>query len=118
MNAPESLTLAGISTDQIKAILTIAQNLQRNYEVLNAPGSQWVRNPRPLRQLILASLPHSKKKAVSRRTIAIKLKSLGYRVEDNLIHLSSELSKLVRAGVVLHDTAKPNSHAARFWFSV
>lgn len=116
MNAP-ALTLAGISTDQIKAILTIAQALQKNYDVIGAPGSQNVRNPRPLGQLILASLPRSRKKAMSRLEISSTLTKLGYRA-DNLIHLSFELRKLVNAGVVLHTTEKPNVASARFWFNV
>lgn len=113
-----TLTLAGISTDQIKAILTIAQTLQKNYNTLGAPGSQNVRNPRPLRQLIVAALPHRRKQAMTRTELAASLESLGYRISHDFIHLSIELRKLLTSGIVRYEGHKPNSRSARFWVNV
>lgn len=111
-----NLTLEGISTDQIKAILTIAQNLQKNYDVLGSPGSQNVRNPRPLRQLIAAALPVRRNRAVTRAELMATLERIGYRVGSR-IHLAIELRRLIRNGAVSFTGLSANAHTARFWFS-
>lgn len=106
-------TLAGISTDQIKAILTIAQNLQRNYDTLGASGHQNVRNPMPMRSLILCSVPRGPKKAMTRVEVASKLRSIGYKIGS--IHFCAEFNKLIRGGLIQCVSGRTNAHSARFF---
>lgn len=115
MKAPSSTTLAGVTTDQIKAILTIAQNLQRNYNVLNAASTQNVRNPLPMRTLILAFAPRSAVKAVTRQELISKIRATGYAV--GYAHFIGTLALLIKGGVLLSDAPSAYTKRAKFYMA-
>lgn len=87
-----------LSSEQIKAILTVAQTLQRNYDILGAPATQNVRNPYPLHKLVIGVLPTRKTRAMTMREIQAKLVEYGYRVP--IQGLQQVVSKLTVRGAI------------------
>lgn len=107
------LTLASVTSDQIKVILSIAKNLQTNYDRLNVASTQNVRNPLPMRTLVLTMTPRKQSEAVTREGIRAKIRAAGYAVGD--INFSLSLSSLLRAGIILTDHPVPKSKFAQFY---
>lgn len=94
-----------LSNEQIKAILTVAQTLQRNYDILGAPATQNVRNPYPMHKLVIGALPTRKTRRMTAEEIQTKLTEYGYRVPK--LGLAEALTKLCKRGAIESDELTP-----------
>lgn len=107
------LTLAGVTSEQIKVILSIAQNLQNNYDRLNVAPTQNVRNPLPMRTLILTMVPRNPKDAITRAQLAAKIRSAGYAVGE--MNFRVVCWQLTSNGVLVTDDNNKRSEYSRFY---
>ena len=99
-----SKQVLNVTTDQIRTILSIAQNLQKQYDILGAPTTQNVRNPYPLHKLIVGVLPTRKSEAMDAAQIHETLTGYGYRVP--FYSLQMTLAKMKASGLLYSRVSK------------
>lgn len=87
-----------VSKEFIAAVMSIAKNLQNQYDIMGAPATQNVRNPYPLHKLIIGVLPSYKGKGLTRDEIQAKLKGYGYKVSSG--NLTVTLNRLSNRGTI------------------
>jgi hypothetical protein len=109
----------GLNSNVISAILTIADNLRKNYQNVGATGYQMPRNPFPMQKLIINVLPTCKGKAMSLSEIIAAIKDGGYHLvkqdAQGYVYVSNTLARLVKSGAVKRKGFKGSY---RFWFAL
>lgn len=101
-----------LTNETIKAIMSIAANLQKQYDIMGAPATQNVRNPYPMHKLIVGALPTHRKLAMTRPELKTRIESYGYRILDSSL-IAALQSLRARGAVISVNGTKTNRNLGR-----